>query len=119
MRRKPVLTFLLGCAALPLALVVASVSAAGWTYFSVPIDSGPGHDGSTAETAMIVEEEYELDAINAEYAWLHTRRPWDVVMVQSLVLEGDRAYDVFTLQRPDGETYDLHFEITESYGNWR
>ena len=119
MRRKPVFTCLLGCAALPVGLIVTSVAAAGWMYFSVPIDTDAGHDGSTADTALIVEEDDELDAINAEYAWLLTRHPWDAVIAQSLVLDGDRAYDVFTLQTPDGEAYDLHFDITDSYGNWR
>lgn len=119
MRCRPIFTFLLGCALLPTVVLVTSVAAAGWVYFSVPIDYGAGRDGSTADRAMIVEEEDELNAINAEYTWLLTRHPRDVIIAQNLVLEGDRAYDVFTLQRPDGETYDLHFEITESYGTWR
>ncbi len=118
MKRKTVLAYLLGCATLPIVVSVLSLAAAGWLYFAVPVDAGRGNDGSTASAAIVVEAENELDAVNAEYTWLMTRRPADVVLAQSLVFEGDRVYDVFDLQTPDGESYRLHFDITNAYGEW-
>ncbi len=118
MRRKPGLACLLGCAALPVFLIVLSLVAAGWMYFTVPVEAGLGRDGLSVTTAMIVEAETEFEAVNAEYTWLATRRPSETYLTQSLVFDGDRVYDVFEMQMPDGGTYDLYFDITHAYGQW-
>jgi hypothetical protein len=118
MRRRPGLAYLLGCATLPMVVIFVSLVAAGWVYFTVPVDAGQGRDGLSVGTALVVEAETEFDAVNAEYTWLATRRPSDIFLTQSLVVEGDQAYDVFEMQRPDGGTYDLYFDITNAYGKW-
>jgi hypothetical protein len=116
MRRKPVWAFLSGWATLPILLLVATSSSAGWMVLSVPIASGAGRDVSTAETSLLVMVEDQVDAINAETTWRLTRHPGDVILLQDVVPEGDRADDIFTLETPDGEVYDLHFDITPSFG---
>ena len=118
MRRKPGLACLLGCAALPVFLIVLSLVAAGWMYFTVPVEASQGRDGLSVSTAMIVEAQNEFDAINAESTWLITRHPADRIILQSLVFDSDRVYDVFEMQTPDGEMYCLHFDITDAYGRW-
>jgi hypothetical protein len=109
---------ILGCAALPVGLAVLTLGALGWLYLGVPVDESRGHDGASIGTAMIVEAQNEFDAIDAESTWLLTRRPADRIVLQSLMLDGDRAYDVFEMQTPNGETYRLHFDITDAYGRW-
>jgi hypothetical protein len=118
MSRKPGLAYLLGCATLPMVVILVSLLAAGWMYFTVPVEAGPGHDGLSLSTALIVEAETEFEAVNAENIWLATRRPSDTYLSQSLVLEGDRVYDVFEMQTSDDGTYDLYFDITHAYGHW-
>jgi hypothetical protein len=118
MRRKPVRVCLVGCGTLSIFLIVLCVAGASWVYLAIPVEAGQGHDGSSAGTAIIVEATNEFDAINAEYAWLMTRRPNDSLLLQSLVFDGDRVYDVFEMQTSDGETYTLYFDKTKAYGIW-
>jgi hypothetical protein len=116
--KKTVLAYRLGCATLPILAILMSLIAAGWIYFTVPVDSGQGRDGLSAETALVVEAETEMEAVNAEYLWLATRRPSDTYLVQSLLFQGERVFDSFEMQTPDGQTYLLYFDITNAYGNW-
>jgi hypothetical protein len=116
--KKTFLAYGLGCATLPILAILMSLLAAAWIYFTVPVGSGQGRDGLTAESALVVEAKTEMEAINAEYLWLATRRPTDTSLVQSLHFQGDRVLDSFEMQSPDGETYLLYFDITNAYGNW-
>ena len=118
MSKKSTRATVLGCAAVPVGLAVLTLGALGWLYLGVPVDDSRGHDGASTGTAMIVEAQNEFDAITAESTWLLTRRPADRIVLQSLMLDGDRVYDVFEMQTPDGEMYRLHFDITDAYGRW-
>lgn len=114
--KKTILTYGLGCATLPVLMVAIGLAAAAWTFLTLPVDASLGRNGSTPQTALLVEAETDIEAVTAEHLWLASRRPSDIILLQELQFDSDRVFDAFEMQTPEGERYTLYFDITQSYG---
>jgi hypothetical protein len=128
MKRKRVIILAVAAAALALAIagvgVVASAPApnrAAQALSELPpglIEAGPGHDGLSLETAIVIHASNETDGVGLEYLWLAATYPDDSLELQSLVMDGGRAYDVMELLSPDGGRRTVYFDITAFFGVW-
>jgi len=85
---------------------------------TLPVTDGPGHDGRSTATALVVEADSEVQGVNAEYMWLVFHQPDKNVVLQSLLFEGGRAYDILEVAGRDGTTEKIFFDITAFYGKW-
>jgi len=127
MKRKRVIILAVVAVVLALAItgvgVVASPPAnkAAEALSELPpglIETGPGHDGLSLETAIVIHASNETDGVGLEYLWLAATYPDDSLQLQSLVMQGGRAYDVMDLQSTDGGTRRVYFDITPFFGVW-
>jgi len=116
--RGRVKTILLGVALGISACLMAAATPVVYAYASLPIEDGRGHDGSSPETAVVIEADYEQDAISTEYTWLYVHCLTCGLVSQSLQQTGGRTYDVMSMVRSNGEPYTVYFDITRSFGNW-
>jgi len=108
---------LIGLSTTCLVALVCVVTGYGlWLMGDLPVTDGPGHDGQSAGSAIVVHAASESEGIPVEYRWLlaHSACP---VESQALVLQGDRAYDRLTVDCPEGANREFWFDITEFYGH--
>ena len=82
---------------------------------SVPIDE---RDGSSFEKAIVLNEKSTGAGIKAEYAWVKEKYPDSKVVKQALIHKGKKSYDMLTVQKADGGTEEVYFDITSFYGKW-
>lgn len=85
---------------------------------TLPVLDGPGHEGISAETALIVEAPNESEGVSLEYLWIGTHLPLATTLSQSLMFEGDRVYDVLLVNPLNGGEREVWFDITDWYGIW-
>jgi hypothetical protein len=85
---------------------------------NLPVMDGPGHDGSSASTAIVVEADTEDAGVNTEYLWMAHHYPNRRIVSQSLTFEGGRAYDILEIEGRDGTSEEIYFDITSFYGKW-
>jgi hypothetical protein len=114
-RKKRIILALLG---VPLAGVILCALAAAVRLSTLPIEDGPGHDGSSMLTAVVIEAKNEMDGVNYEYLWLGLHHPSDMIVSQSLVQRPEQTYDVVALETPSGQTELVYFDITRFFGRW-
>ena len=113
-KKRIILTIL----AVPLVGLLLCVLVGAAAVSSLPIEDGRGHDGTSMSTAIVIQADNEMDGVNYEYIWLSLHHPTDMVVMQSLVTMGGRAYDVIELQSSSGEMQTIYFDITSFYGRW-
>jgi hypothetical protein len=105
MIRKHAIAILAG-----LFLTIVSAASAEITF--------SGGDGSTVATAIIIDGAAgSSDGVASEYDWVAKNRPGAQVTQQALVQEGDKIYDLLTLQS-GGQTEEIYFDITAFFGNF-
>lgn len=75
-----------------------------------------GGDGSSLAAAIhIVGAVGEDDGVASEYQWIGAHRPGAKVLLQALVMDGGRAYDILTIR--DGAASErVFFDITDYFG---
>jgi hypothetical protein len=77
-----------------------------------------GGDGSTPARAIIIEGAAgSSDGVASEYDWVAANRPGARVVGQALVQDGDKVYDLLTVQSGD-RTEEIYFDITGFFGNF-
>ena len=77
-----------------------------------------GGDGSSLDQALLIHgARGESDGIQSEYDWLAAHRPGWRAHAQSLVVRGNRQYDVLHIVK-GSQTADLFFDITEYFGKF-
>jgi hypothetical protein len=84
----------------------------------LPVIDGPGHEGISSETALVVEAPNEDEGVAIEYLWIDTHLPGSAVTSQSLRDEGARVYDVLLVDPLIGGQREVWFDITGWYGVW-
>jgi len=114
-RKKRIILAVLG---VPLAAMLLCVLLVAARVAALPIEDGRGHDGSSACTAIVIEAENEAEGVNYEYVWLALHDPSESLVMQSLLEEGGRTYDVMELETPSGDTETIYFDITDYFGKW-
>lgn len=100
------------------ALCGLTVYGAKWLADQLPVLDGPGYDGTSAETAMVVQAMNESEGVSLEYAWVDTHLPFSTYLIQSLTFEGGRTYDVLLVDPLFGDPREVWFDITDWYGVW-
>ena len=75
-----------------------------------------GGDGSSVQKAVSVLGATEMTGVAAEYRWLDDRYPGYKMHDQSLLNQGQRAYDVMNFTMPDGSEHTVYFDITDFFG---
>jgi hypothetical protein len=79
------------------------------------------NSGKSMESAIrILDVSNSMEGIQAEYAYLSKMfgergKDWDLVM-QALMEEGGKSYDMMTVKLSDGAEKIVYFDITEFYG---
>jgi hypothetical protein len=84
----------------------------------LPVIDGPGHEGVSAETALVVQAANEDEGVALEYLWIDTHLPGSAVTSQSLRDQGARVYDVLRVDPLIGSEREVWFDITDWYGVW-
>jgi hypothetical protein len=93
-----------------LFLTIASATSAEITF--------SGGDGSTTATAIVIEGATgSSDGVASEYDWVATNRPGAQVTGQALVQDGEKIYDLVTVQT-GSKTEEIYFDITGFFGNF-
>lgn len=100
------------------ALCGLTVYGAKWMADQLPVLDGPGYEGTSAETAMVVQAMNESEGVSLEYAWVDTHLPFSTYLNQSLIFEGGRTYDVLLIDPLFGDEREVWFDITDWYGVW-
>lgn len=82
-----------------------------------------GGDGESLATAFrIVGAAGSPDGVAVEYAYIEQRFGSEGIghefVEQHLMQDGGRTFDVITIQLPNGERMDIHFDITGFFGRW-
>jgi hypothetical protein len=75
-----------------------------------------GGDGTTAQTAVVIDAEDDISATRAEYAWLREHVPGAKKNLQSLIHDENHVYDVLEVILPDGTKRSYFFDITRTFG---
>jgi hypothetical protein len=84
---------------------------------SLPVVDGWGHNGRSAETALVVEAATEWEGIAAETDWLAFHRPLDVVTGERVESWGGLVYHVLEVDTWNGRHGEIWFDITMPYGH--
>jgi hypothetical protein len=75
-------------------------------------------DGSSLAKAVVIKERSTRAGVPAEYAWVRQRFPNSKVIGQALMHKGKKSYDMLTVQKADGGTEEVYFDITRFFGKW-
>ncbi|MEO6962018.1 MAG: hypothetical protein ABIY90_08630 [Puia sp.] len=73
-------------------------------------------DGSSFETAIVINETSESAGIRAEYRWIKEHYSGYKVKRQSQPNFRKRPYDVIQIQFSDDRVVSLYFDISHYYG---
>ena len=75
-------------------------------------------DGSSLEKAIIIKAKSDMAGITEEYDWLKKNYPGYKTQKQALLNYNKRPYDKITITTNDGETKDIYFDISSSFGKF-
>jgi tetratricopeptide (TPR) repeat protein len=84
----------------------------GYEAWLKSMKSGSGGDGSSFETAIIV------NSIPEEYQYLRENYPGHKFIMQSLVSHDGVPYDILQIKTSEGETLEIYFNISSFFGKW-
>ena len=73
-------------------------------------------DGSSFEKALFIKAKDEMSGIQAEHTWLSKHYPGYKMKLQSLLFNGNKAYDLLEVVTRDGKEHKIYFDITSFYG---
>ena len=77
-----------------------------------------GGDGSSAESAIVVHVNNEVDGIRAEHTWIHDHMPGSTIQGQALIVGSGRKYDRMQVMAADGTAHILYFDISQYFGKY-
>ena len=75
-------------------------------------------EGSSYETAVVINESSETEGVNAEYAWIKEHYPGSEVTSQALNYYKDKPYDIIDIVNGKGEKLSLYFDISKFFGKF-
>ncbi len=77
-----------------------------------------GQEGTSIQTAVLIKARSSSEGIAAEYAWIARKHPGFKREKQSLLQEGDKAYDLIEITTADGKRMAYYFDVTSFFGKW-
>ena len=75
-------------------------------------------DGSSFEKAIVIKSKSDLAGVDEEYAWLKKNYPGYKSKGQALMNYNKKPYDKITIVTAEGETKEIYFDITNSFGKF-
>ena len=75
-------------------------------------------DGSSYDSAVVINEVHERQGIDAEYVWVRTNYPGSRVGMQSLNNYKNKAYDILHITTKEGKDKVIYFDISKFYGHF-
>ena len=100
---------LVACQAPTSSSTVSASAATGGVTFS-------GGNGSSFETAIVVNARDEISGVRSEYDYIRARYPGYHFMSQALAPHGGKTYDIMTFKSADGKKHVLYFDISKYFG---
>lgn len=70
----------------------------------------PSLQGSSFEQAIPVK------SVAEEYEWIRIHYPDHALVMQTLVFEKKKPYDILMIETPDGSQREVYFNIARFYG---
>jgi hypothetical protein len=75
-------------------------------------------DGSSIESAIIIQANDEVSGVRAEHAWIHEHIPGGRPAGQALVEHDGRPYDLIHVKLQDGSVRNVFFDIASFFGRF-
>jgi hypothetical protein len=75
-------------------------------------------EGSSYETAVIIEKTSETEGVEAEYQWIRDHFPGSQVLSQSLNFYKEKPYDILQITTNQGEAVSIYFDISKYFGKF-
>jgi hypothetical protein len=75
-----------------------------------------GGNGSSFETAIVVNARDEISGVRSEYDYIRARYPGYRFISQALAPHGGKTYDIMTFKSADGKKHVLYFDISKYFG---
>jgi hypothetical protein len=75
-------------------------------------------EGSSYETAVVIDKDSESEGVRAEYEWINQHYPASQVLGQSLNYYKDKPYDIIDIVNGKGEKLSLYFDISKFFGKF-
>src|SRR5882762_6271544 len=82
------------------------------TSSNVPLGTYSGGDGTSFQTAVLIEARSDFSATRTEYAWLREHVPGYKMIRQLLANDKKHIYDVLDVGLPDGIEKSYYFDIS-------
>ena len=79
--------------------------------------TSPG-DGSSFETAIVIDAKSETTGVDKEYAWLKKNYPGYKLLEQGLSFDNNNPYDVMSIKTKDGIEKKIYFDISNFFGKF-
>jgi hypothetical protein len=77
-----------------------------------------GGNGTTVETAVVINLSSDAEAVHSEYSWLSQHCPGFKLKTQGLMAIGQKQYDSMEVFLPDGSERTYYFDITKSFSSF-
>jgi hypothetical protein len=75
-------------------------------------------EGSSFETAVVIQEKSETTGVNAEYKWCAVHYPGYKSQMQALTNKNGKPYDILTIRTADGVVMKVYFDISNFFGKF-
>jgi hypothetical protein len=75
-------------------------------------------EGSSYETAVIIDKTNETEGVEAEYEWIREHFPGSQVLSQSLNFYKEKPYDILQVATAQSETVNIYFDISKYFGKF-
>jgi uncharacterized protein YcfL len=75
-------------------------------------------NGSTLESAIVINAPNEWDGVKAESIWINQSHPGWKKGSQALLHKEGKMYDQIEYTTPEGETKTIYYDITSFYGKF-
>lgn len=92
-------------------------------FTGVSGDLYAGGDGSTAQSAVVINATSSSAGINAEYKWIESRygtrdKDWTIEMRMHGGSDDGKSYETFQIKLADGAPKTIVFDISSFYGRF-
>ena len=75
-------------------------------------------NGSSFETAIVIQETHETPGVRVEYKWIADHYPGYKTKMQALQNKNGKSYDVLTIVTSDGAEKVIYFDISNFFGKF-
>lgn len=99
-------------------LLIALIGFAAACNSSKHTTTSSSQNGSSYETAIVIQETHETPGVRAEYKWIADHYPGYKTKMQALQNKNKKSYDVLTIETSDGVEKVIYFDISNFFGKF-